>query len=60
MTSIQRARRKVPGAFRRMPVYHHDEGTRCPDCDRQQWNVGRVSAECAFCGAILPFAREAA
>lgn len=26
----------------------------CPGCDRRHWHVGRVTAECAFCGTALP------
>lgn len=25
----------------------------CPGCGHSQWHVGRVSAECAFCGVSL-------
>jgi hypothetical protein len=28
----------------------------CPGCGRIQWLIGRVSAECAFCGTALPLA----
>lgn len=26
----------------------------CPGCGRSHFHVGRVSAECAFCGTALP------
>ena len=38
------------------PVYR--TGDHCPGCDGAQWTVGRVSAECAFCGTALPLAQQ--
>ena len=35
-------------------VYREAGENRCPGCDRQQWLVGRVTAECAFCSTALP------
>jgi hypothetical protein len=37
-------------------VYHEDEVNHCPGCGRTHWYVGRVSAECGFCGTALPLA----
>ncbi len=34
-------------------VYRRGEGQRCPGCGRSNWYVGRLSAECAFCGTAL-------
>ncbi len=28
-------------------------GCHCPGCGQQQWNVGRVTAECATCATAL-------
>lgn len=36
------------------PIYHLNEVNRCPGCDRSQWLIGRITAECAFCGTALP------
>lgn len=36
------------------PLYHAGEPNRCPSCGRQHWIVGRMVAECAFCGSALP------
>jgi hypothetical protein len=36
------------------PLYHAEGDNRCPSCTRQQWIVGRMVAECAFCGTALP------
>ena len=37
-------------------VYRRDETNHCPGCGRTHWHVGRISAECGFCGTALPFA----
>lgn len=31
-------------------------GCRCPGCNRSHWIIGRVTAECCFCGTALPLA----
>lgn len=38
-------------------IYRHGEVNHCPGCGRSHWEVGRSSAECAFCGTALPFER---
>ena len=37
-------------------IYRHDAVNHCPGCGRTHWHIGRVSAECGFCGTALPFA----
>ena len=37
-------------------VYRRDEVNRCPACGRTHWYVGRLSAECGFCGTALALA----
>jgi hypothetical protein len=37
-------------------LYHSGEVNRCPGCGRTHWHVGRLSAECAFCGTALALA----
>ena len=37
-------------------VYRNDESNRCPGCGRASWYVGRVTAECGFCGTALALA----
>ncbi len=37
-------------------VYRSNEVNHCPGCGRTHWYVGRVSAECGFCGTALPLA----
>ena len=34
-------------------AYRPGEANHCPGCARQHWIVGRVMAECAFCGTAL-------
>lgn len=40
-------------------VYRADGANHCPGCGRSQWYVGRVSAECGFCGTAVPLAETA-
>jgi hypothetical protein len=40
-------------------VYRQNEINHCPACGRSHWFLGRVSAECGFCAAALPFATAA-
>ena len=35
-------------------AYREGEANRCPGCGRSHWHVGRLTAECAFCGTALP------
>lgn len=35
-------------------VYRQDQPNHCPGCGRSHWHVGRLSAECGFCGTALP------
>jgi hypothetical protein len=35
-------------------VYREQEVNHCPGCSRAHWYVGRMMAECAFCGTALP------
>jgi hypothetical protein len=37
-------------------VYRAEETNRCPGCGRSNWHVGRLTAECAFCGAAVALA----
>lgn len=37
-------------------VYRANETNRCPGCGRGQWYVGRMTAECGFCGTAVPLA----
>jgi hypothetical protein len=40
-------------------LYHSGEINRCPGCGRTHWYVGRLSAECGFCGTALALAETA-
>lgn len=37
-------------------VYRANKANHCPGCGRSQWYVGRISAECGFCGTAVPLA----
>jgi hypothetical protein len=37
-------------------LYRRDEINHCPGCGRTHWYVGRLSAECGFCGTALALA----
>lgn len=39
-------------------VYRANESNRCPGCGRAQWYVGRMTAECGFCGTAVPLAES--
>lgn len=44
-----------PAATRGYHVAYRGDGTDvCPGCGRSHFYVGRVSAECAFCGTAIP------
>ena len=40
-------------------VYRANENNRCPGCGRAQWYVGRMTAECGFCGTAVALAEAA-
>ena len=37
-------------------VYRENITNHCPGCGRSHWYVGRITAECGFCGTALPLA----
>lgn len=37
-------------------VYRANEANHCPGCGRSHWYIGRMSAECGFCGTAVPLA----
>ena len=37
-------------------VYRTNSSNHCPGCGRSHWYIGRVSAECGFCGTAIPLA----
>lgn len=49
-----------PAARGYFVVYRENEVNHCPSCGRSHWYVGRVSAECGFCGTALPLAEATA
>ena len=40
-------------------VYRANESNHCPGCGRSHWYIGRISAECGFCGTAVPLAEAA-
>jgi len=39
-------------------VYHENGVNRCPGCGRSHWLIGRMLAECSFCGTALPLSES--
>jgi len=37
-------------------VYRTNEANHCPGCGRSHWYIGRINAECGFCGTAVPLA----
>ncbi len=37
-------------------LFRANEANHCPGCGKAQWIVGRLTAECVFCGTALPLA----
>lgn len=37
-------------------VYREGETNFCPGCGRTSWYIGRMLAECAWCGTAVPLA----
>ena len=37
-------------------IYRANESNHCPGCGRSHWYIGRMSAECGFCGTAVPLA----
>jgi hypothetical protein len=37
-------------------VYRANASNHCPGCGHSNWFIGRVSAECGFCGTAVPLA----
>ena len=40
-------------------VYRDHQANHCPGCGRAHWYIGRIMAECAFCGTALPLENAA-
>jgi hypothetical protein len=55
LTSIESRRDAFDPAIRGYhAVYRESEVNHCPGCGRTHWYLGRMLAECAFCGTALP------
>ena len=56
---FERSGEPIPPAWARRGhhiVYRANEENRCPGCGRCNWHIGRISAECGFCGTAVPLA----
>lgn len=56
---FERASSSIPESLARRGhhvVYRANSSNHCPACGRSHWYVGRVTAECSFCGAAVPLA----
>lgn len=43
------------GSFCSMsPLFVEGRNNACPACNARSWTVGRITAECAGCGTVLP------
>lgn len=45
-----------PTPIRRNYALAYHPGDRCPGCGHSNWLVGRVTAQCGFCGTALVLA----
>ena len=45
-----------PAARGHHVVYRLNESNHCPGCGRSHWFVGRITAECGFCGTAVALA----
>ncbi|MDT7934364.1 MAG: hypothetical protein RQ833_07150 [Sphingomonadaceae bacterium] len=54
-----RSRPPVAPVFSAIASYRPDSANHCPGCARSHWIVGRLTAECAFCGTAMPIATGA-
>ena len=39
-------------------VYRENAANHCPGCGRSHWLIGRLLAECGFCGTALPLSES--
>jgi hypothetical protein len=47
-------RNEHPALHGYAPIYRQNMVNLCPGCGQAQWFIGRITAECAFCGTALP------
>jgi hypothetical protein len=39
------------------PLFVAGRVNACPACNKRSWHVGRITAECASCGTVLPISQ---
>lgn len=52
MASVQKP--FAPGRSGYRIAYRAHEVNHCPGCGKSHWLMGRMTAECAYCGTALP------
>ena len=52
MTAIELPFARGPVGYR--IAYRMHETNHCPGCGKSHWLMGRMTAECAYCGTAIP------
>ncbi len=58
LTSSQIGRNYNPALRGYHAVYRENAVNHCPGCGRTHWLIGRLLAECGFCGTALPLSES--
>lgn len=59
LTSSHMTRNNINPAMRGYhAVYRENAVNHCPGCGRTHWLIGRLLAECGFCGTALPLSES--
>lgn len=60
LTSSQHTGNYNPALRGYHAVYRENAVNHCPGCGRTHWLIGRLLAECGFCGTALPLSESSA
>jgi hypothetical protein len=58
LTSSQITKSYNPALRGYHAVYRENAVNHCPGCGRTHWLIGRLLAECGFCGTALPLSES--
>jgi hypothetical protein len=58
LTSSEMTRAYNPALRGYHAVYRENAVNHCPGCGRTHWLIGRLLAECGFCGTALPLSES--
>ncbi|GAA4014275.1 hypothetical protein GCM10022280_10860 [Sphingomonas swuensis] len=58
LTSVHTPKAFNPALRGYHAVYREDAVNHCPGCGRTHWLIGRMLAECGFCGTALPLSES--